>query len=151
MWRPGIREFCQKSCLQSNYIIWICVLNFFFCFSGLHLRPMKVPRLRGPIGATAAGLCHSQSNSGSKQHLWATPQLTQQHQIPNPLSEARDQTCMLMETSQIHFCYSVMGTPCSKMFWGLSSSIEAPSFWGAICLWHVRVSGPGIEPKPQQW
>ena len=31
---------------------------------------------RGRIGATAAGLCHSHSNSGSKPRLQTTPQLT---------------------------------------------------------------------------
>ena len=30
---------------------------------------------RGPIGAVAAGLCHSHSNSGSEPHLQPTPQL----------------------------------------------------------------------------
>ena len=30
---------------------------------------------RGPVGATAVGLSHNQSNSGSKQHLQPTPQL----------------------------------------------------------------------------
>ena len=26
------------------------------------------------------------------------------HCIPNPLNEVRDQTCILMDTSRIHFC-----------------------------------------------
>ena len=30
----------------------------------------------GPVGATAAGLLHSQSNVGSEPHLGPTPQLT---------------------------------------------------------------------------
>ena len=33
------------------------------------------------------------------------------HQILNPLSEARDQTCILMDTNQIHFHCATMGTP----------------------------------------
>ena len=33
------------------------------------------------------------------------------HQILNPLSEARDRTCILMDTSQAHFCCTTMGTP----------------------------------------
>ena len=37
----------------------------------------------------------------------ATPR---QHQIPNPLSEARDQTHILMDTSQIHFHRDNTGT-----------------------------------------
>ena len=36
---------------------------------------------------------------------------SQQHQILNPLSEARDPTCILMDTSRLHFCCATMGTP----------------------------------------
>ena len=32
-------------------------------------------QVRGPIGATAAGLCHSHSSAGSDPHLQPTPQL----------------------------------------------------------------------------
>ena len=34
-----------------------------------------------------------------------------QHQILNPLSEARDRTCVRMEAGQIHFSWAMMGTP----------------------------------------
>ena len=36
---------------------------------------------RGPIGAVAAGLLHSNSNAASKRHLWPSPQLTA---MPDP-------------------------------------------------------------------
>ena len=35
---------------------------------------------------------------------------SQQHQILNPLSKARDWTCNLMDPSQIRFCCVTMGT-----------------------------------------
>ena len=35
-----------------------------------------------------------------------------QRQIPDPLSEARDQTCVLMDTSGVHFCFATTGSPC---------------------------------------
>ena len=35
-----------------------------------------------------------------------------QHQIPDPLSKARDQTSILMDTSWIYFCCATEGTPC---------------------------------------
>ena len=54
---------------------------------------------RSRVGATAARLCHSHSNSGSELHLQPTTQLTA---MPDPLSEARDQTRILMDTSRIH-------------------------------------------------
>ena len=65
---------------------------------------------RGWIRATAAGLCHSHSNRGSEpcdlhhslQHRW----------IPNPLSEARYQTRILMDAS----CHcATMETPQSLL------------------------------------
>ena len=43
----------------------------------------------GPIGATAAGLHHSHSDTGSKLHLQPTPQLMTTPD-PNALSEARE-------------------------------------------------------------
>ena len=39
---------------------------------------------------------------------------SQQHWILNTLSEARDQTCVLMNTSQIHFHCATVGTPDAK-------------------------------------
>ena len=38
------------------------------------------------------------------------------HQIPNPLIEARDQTYILVDTSQIPFCRTTKGTPKSPTF-----------------------------------
>ena len=51
---------------------------------------------RGQIGATAAHLHHSHATSESR--LRPRPQ---QYWILNPLSEAGNQTCILMDTSQI--------------------------------------------------
>ena len=65
---------------------------------------------RGWIGAAAMSLYHSQSNEGSKTHLWPTPQLTAMPD-PDPLSEARDQTHILMDTSQICFYCATMENP----------------------------------------
>ena len=48
----------------------------------------------GQIGAVATGLHHSHINARSKLYLQLTPQLL------NPLSKLRDQTCILMVTSQ---------------------------------------------------
>ena len=35
----------------------------------------------------------------------------QQHQTANLRSKARDETCILMDTSHIRFCCTTMGTP----------------------------------------
>ena len=39
-----------------------------------------------------------------------------QHQILNPLSEARDRTCVLKDTSQIRFHWATTGTPLPLTF-----------------------------------
>ena len=68
-----------------------------FAFSGPHV---DVPRLGGGIGATAISLHHS----------------SRQHQIPDPLSKARDQTRTLMDTSCICFCCATTGSPPFLLF-----------------------------------
>ena len=65
--------------------LWVFVL-FCFCFLGLYPKHMEVPRL----GVQSSHSCQP------------IPQ-PQQHQILDPLSETRDQTCILMDTSWI--CY----------------------------------------------
>ena len=65
---------------------------------------------RGQIGAVAASLHHSHSNRGSKPRL-RLHHSSRQCQILNPLSKARDQTFVLMDASQIHFCWATKGTP----------------------------------------
>jgi len=57
---------------------------------------------RGRIGAVAAGLHHSHNNAGSSR-ICDLYQRSGQHWILNPLSDARDQTCVLMDTSQVHY------------------------------------------------
>ena len=70
---------------------------FFFCFLGLCSQHMEVDlelQLLAYTTATAtwdpSQVCHLHYSS-------------QRHQILNPLSEARDHTPILMDTSWIHF------------------------------------------------
>ena len=94
---------------------------------------MEVPQARGQIGAVAASLRHSHSNTGSKPRLRPTPQLTW---MLNPLSKARDQTRNLMVTSQIHFCFTTMGTPENPVAFFLVSSVVGLGGTGALKLLH---------------
>ena len=55
---------------------------------------------RGWIRAVAAGLWHSHSIAGSELCLNLYHR-SRQHQILNPLSKAKHQTCILMDASQI--------------------------------------------------
>ena len=49
---------------------------------------------RGQIGATGASLHHSHCNVRARPH-----RSSWQHRIPDPLSEARDQTHILTDTN----------------------------------------------------
>ena len=44
---------------------------------------------------------------------------SQQRQILNPLSEARDQTFIFMDTSWVHFYWATMGTSTTSIFYSL--------------------------------
>ena len=83
---------------------------FHFVFLGPHSQHMEVPRLGAdselqlPAYTTATAMpdpsCVCDPHHSSRQC-----------QIPNPLREARDQTCILVDTSQIHFHCTTTGTP----------------------------------------
>ena len=88
---------------------------------------------RGQIGTAAASLHHSQSHSGSVQHLWPPPG---QHQVLDPLSEARDWTHNLMVSSWIHFHCATMGTPWFRTF-------KNCDHWGRF-TWHPRPLPHGL-------
>ena len=86
------------------------LLNFFGVFLGLHLWHMEVPRLGvqlelyPPAYATAIAM----PDPGWVCYLHHS---SRQCQIPNPLSEARNWTWVLKDTSQIRFLWAMTGTP----------------------------------------
>ena len=83
-----------------NFFLFSFVLLFFLVFSGLHPWHIEVPRLEvkkelSPLAyttATSDPSCISNLHHSSRQH-----------QTLNPLSEARDRACILMDASQVRF------------------------------------------------
>ena len=76
----------------------------FFVFLGLHSRRMEVSRLwvKWEWYTTATpDLSHSCYLHCSSRQCW----------ILNPLSGARNWTCILMDTSGLHYYWATMGTP----------------------------------------
>ena len=107
-------------------IVYKSVFCFFFCLLFFRAAPAAYggSQARGPIGSTAASLCQSHSNARSKQHLQPTPQSligditaaglyhsSWQGWILNPLSKVRDRTCILMDTSQVCYCWAKRELP----------------------------------------
>ena len=77
-------------------------LFFFFVFLGLHSQHTEVPRLEGelqlqlPAYTTATAMPDLSCTCNLHHSSW-------QRRILNPLNKAKDQTHILMETSQVHY------------------------------------------------
>ena len=114
-------------CLPSSLGTWRRILLWvFFCF--LRAAPAECgdSQARGWIRATAASL-HQSRQLG----IWAGSDLhhsSWQCRILNPLSKARDRTCVLMDASQIHFHWATTGTP-RHSYW---CQREAVGFGGRL-------------------
>ena len=80
-----------------------------FAFLGPHPQHREVPRLRVqlelplPVSTTATAIQDPSLVNDQHYSSW-------QHQMPNPLSENRDQTIIFMDTSQIGFRCTTTGT-----------------------------------------
>ena len=88
----------------------IFIFSIIAGFLGLHLWHMELPRLgvqlelQLPVYTTATATQHPSC-------LCKLHHSSRQCAIPNPLSEARDQTLILVDTNRICFLCATMGTP----------------------------------------
>ena len=92
----------------------LALILFYFCccclFLGLYLLHMEVPRLGikselQPLAYTTA------TATPDPRHVFDLHHSSGQRWILNPLSEATNQTWVLMNTSWIRFHWATMGTP----------------------------------------
>ena len=96
---------------------------FFLVFFRAAPKAYGSSQARGQVRATAAGLCHSHTRS--ELHLWPTLQLTAKlDPLFNTLSRARDQTCILMDTSRVHFCWAAVGIPVDLLMMAILTSVR---------------------------
>lgn len=84
---------------------------FFSCFLGPHLQHMEVTRL-GVKSELQLLTCAIVIATRVPSLVWDLYHHSQQCQILNPLSEARDRAQVLMDTSWVHCCWATIGTPC---------------------------------------
>ena len=102
------RILVPYSYLISLIIIMLSLFIFAF-FLGLHSRHMEVPslgvelELQLPAYTTATA-------TRDPSHICDLHHSSQQCQILSPQSEARDWTCILMDTSRVHY-WVTMGIP----------------------------------------
>ena len=92
----------------STWHVFVCL--FLFCLLGPNTWHVEVPRLRVetelqlPAYTTATATRDPSCLCGLYHSSW-------QHQIPNPLGEARDWTHILVDTGWIHFHCATTETP----------------------------------------
>ena len=121
MWkqhRPYMNEWANGNgdCVSTKLGLWTWKFVLFFvclasCFLGPHLRHIEVPRLgvqselQLPTYTTATVMQYT-------SHVYNLHHSSRQHQILNPLSEARDQTLDLMVPKH----WATTETPWKKLF-----------------------------------
>ena len=87
-------------------------------------RPGVKPELQLPACATATATQDPSCVCDLYHSTW-------QHQILNPLSEARDWTCILMDTSWVCYICATTGTP--ELFLWQHQGIICPFYYTDIC------------------
>ena len=126
------------------------ILLYFLFFCLFRTAPVAYgdSQHRGGIRATAAGLCHSHSNTRSKSHLW--PTLSAAHRNTGSLThwvraESKPASSWIL-TSWICFCCATTGTPkmrwLSKGWWTYEMPKQkeqgnpSPAFFFFFFLWY---------------
>ena len=102
-----------KCVLYYLTVILICVFWFFFpffVFLGPYLWHMEVPRLGVQLELQLLAYTTAKATQ-NPSHIWNLHHSSRQRHILNPLCEARDQTHILMNTSQVRYHWATMGTP----------------------------------------
>ena len=81
----------------------IFIFIFIFCILGQHPWHMEIPRLGVKLELQLPAFA-SATAIQNPSHICNLHHSSWQCWIPDPLSKARDRTCILMDTIQIRFC-----------------------------------------------
>ena len=87
----------------------------FFSFLGLHPGPMEVPRL-GVESELQLSAYFTATATQDPRCVCDLHHSSRQCRIPSPVSEARDQTRVLMDTSRVCYHRAMMGIPGDRVF-----------------------------------
>ena len=104
----------------------LLLIFFIFCFLGLHLRHMEDPKLGAELELLLL-VYTTATATWDLSHICNLYHSSQQHWILNLLSKARDRTCILMDTCQVHHLVSHHGNSQNRFNGGKNSqsSIQA--------------------------
>ena len=105
--QPAFRQINASAEVQDQ--VFFFFLPFFFFNLRLHPQHMQVPRLGVELELWLLAYATATSTP-DPSHLYNLHHSSLQHWILNPLSGARDWTCVHMDTSQIRFCWAIMGS-----------------------------------------
>ena len=97
--RGGVQSGSRKLMHRAGWNGCLCIYLFIFRAAPVAHGSSQA---RGLIGATAAGICHSNSNVRSEPYR-DMHHISQQCWILNLLSEVRDQTHVLLDKSQVPY------------------------------------------------
>ena len=105
------KELKWWACYRKFICFFACLLACLLaCFLGPYLEHMKVPR-QGVKWELQLPACPTATAAPDLSHVCNLHHSSRQCQILNPLSEARDRTCVLTNTSWICFHCTTTGTP----------------------------------------
>ena len=90
--------------------VYVCMYVCMYLFLGPHPRQMEVPRL-GVKSELQLSANTTATATPDPSHICNLYHSSGQCQIFNPMSKARNQTCNLMDTSQVSFCLVMTGNP----------------------------------------
>ena len=91
--------------IETAWSLFLLLLFVRFRFSGLNLWHMEGP------GLGVEWELQLEPTPQPQQYICNLHYSLWQLWILNPLSEARDQTCILMDNSRVHYCCATTGTP----------------------------------------
>ena len=132
VYKPREGATCRNSTVSSNRHPEIgravsdqrhLFLLFVFCFLGPHPRHMELPRLgvESELQLPAYAIATATQDPSQVSDLYHS---SQQGWIPGPPSKARDQTHILMDTSQVHFHWATMRTPKSAYWFKVFKNVN---------------------------
>ena len=114
--------------LLTKLALFIYLFIYLFCLFRATREAYGDSQARGWIRAYATGTA-----TPDLSRNWGLHHNSQKRQILNPLSQARNRTCVLRDASQICFRWAMMGTP--GLSWIACFPFILPQFSGVVEGW----------------